>query len=118
MRPRDKAESNDKREVLFAAADWRCVVCGRPLREGIPMLAHRVIASKYNVKTYGTAMIHHSMNLVPVESLRCNDMCILNFQPASDLLGKIQLIIAGLDIGPDLVEHYRELREELMGRQR
>jgi hypothetical protein len=116
MRPRDKAEANDKRELLFSAANWTCIVCGRHLREGIGQLAHRIIASKHNLKLHGPATIHHSWNLVPVCSLACNSACIVNFLPARDLLIKIQLSAAGMDTGEFLVDHYRELREEFRQR--
>ena len=34
MTARAKLEANDRREELFAAVGYRCVVCGRPLRQG------------------------------------------------------------------------------------
>jgi hypothetical protein len=115
MNQKSKFDANEKRQMLFEAADWCCCVCGKPLRSGVPQLAHRVIRSKYHVKTYGSAIIDNSLNLVPVCSLNCNSRVIVNFQPARDLLVKIQLINAGMEMGPDLAEHYRELREYFKG---
>ncbi len=112
MRGRDKQEANEQREELFAAAKWKCVVCGKPLRSGTPMLAHRVIRSKHNVAIYGSRIIDHPMNLVPVESLRCNDATIVNFIPAERLLSEIFDVTAGAAPWPDMSEFYDQLSAE------
>ena len=65
-------EDQERRLKIFIAADWRCEVCGNDLRNGTPQLAHRIIKSKHNLKKYGPQVIHHRLNLVPVESLKCN----------------------------------------------
>lgn len=113
MRGRDKEDANDKREELFGAATWHCVVCGGPLNaHGTAQLGHRVIKSRHNLATYGTKIINHPLNLVPVCGLRCNSRVILNFQPAEQLLSRIFDIVAGVEPEPDMHEHYAALRDE------
>lgn len=80
MTARDKLEANDRREELFAAALWRCEVCGRPLRAGVPQLAHRITKSKANLRRYGARVIHHPRNLAPV---------LISGRPAEEMAAEI-----------------------------
>jgi hypothetical protein len=112
MRGRDKATANDKRDELFAAAEWKCCVCGRLLGEEVPQLAHRIPKTAANLRSYGTEVINHELNLVPVEKLSCNSRSILNFGPAEILLKRIKRVVSGEDPSPDMTEEYRLLREE------
>lgn len=111
MTARDKIEANERREEQFAAADWRCVVCGGPLRAGVPQLGHRVINSKHNRATIPEEVLHHPLATLPVCSLSCNSGCILHGQEAHDLISRIERIISGEE-SFDLREEYGNLREE------
>ena len=94
MTSRDKLEANDRREELFAQAGYRCEVCGRPLRRlGTAQLAHRICASKANLRKYGPRIIHHNRNLAPVCSLRCNSSVLINGKPAEALAEEIRQLL-------------------------
>lgn len=108
MNAKAKLDANEKREDLFRLADYRCVVCGKYLREGVPQLAHRVINSKHNRQELPEDVLHHPYNLIPVESLTCNSRAILRYRAADELLDKIRA-----EPDPeDLADYYSNLREE------
>ena len=82
MNARAKLEATDRREELFAAAGYRCVVCGRPLRRaGTAQLAHRVPKTVANLRRYGARIIHHPRNLAPVCDLTCNAAVLIGNNP-------------------------------------
>jgi len=113
MRDRDKADANDKREFLFAAADWRSVVSGEPLRSGTPQLAHRVAKTRNRLDKYGEKVLNHALNLVPVRNLEENDRCNIGNRPveANALLQRIIRVVTGVAPEPNMREEYAELRE-------
>ncbi len=53
---------------------WRC---DKPFAQW----AHRIPQTKKNLKTYGTAVIHHPKNLVPVCGLECNSAASISNHP-------------------------------------
>lgn len=114
MTNRDKMRANEQREWLFECAQWCSVVSGRPLREGVPQLAHRVARTKAAIAKWGTEVIDHPLNLVPVCNLRENDRCNIGNQPipARDLLARIVRITTGRESMPNLADYYAELRAE------
>ena len=69
----------ERRIKMFMAADWTCKVCGKPLQEGTPQLAHRIRQSKQNLKKYGEEIMHHNFNLVATCSLKCNGRVDITF---------------------------------------
>lgn len=114
MTQKAKFEANEKREELFEAADWLSVVSGQSLRSGVPMLAHRVARTKSALKTWGSEVIDHPLNLVPVRDLKENDRCNIGNRPAEAfaLLNRISLVVSGREHEPDMREEYMVLREE------
>lgn len=88
----DRLRADEAREAIFARDDWLCVVCGRPLRSGIPQLAHRIPQRKIYLKRYGAEIIHHPDNLASVESLGCNAKVDIGGRPleVAALAEKIQ----------------------------
>jgi hypothetical protein len=106
-----KIEANDRREEQFAAAEWKCCVCGGWLREGVPQLAHRVLNSKHNRATIDEAVLHSTLNTIPVCSLDCNGLLILHGPEADALLARIERVISGEE-SVDLRAYYSELREQ------
>jgi len=114
MRDRDKATANDKREALFAAADWCSVVSGEPLRSGVPQLAHRVAKTKSRLDKYGPTVLNHALNLVPVRNLEENDRCNIGNRPveANALLQRIIRVVTGVEPEPNMRQEYTALREE------
>jgi hypothetical protein len=91
MTERQKLEANEKRDAIFCRCGWVCEVCGRPLREGVPQLAHRISKSKMNISMYGQDVIHHEFNLAPVCSLLCNSSVLLDrkLEQKENLLDRI-----------------------------
>lgn len=114
MTSRSKFAANDKREALFAAADWRSVVSGEPLGSGVPQLAHRVAKTKSRLDKYGSTVLNHVLNLVPVRDLEENDRCNIGNRPveANALLQRIIRVVTGVEPEPNMREEYRALREE------
>lgn len=114
MRAKEKFEATEFRDSLFTIAGWRCVVCGGPLREGVPQLAHRVARTKSRLDKYGTAVMDHALNLVPVCCLKHNDRVNIGNQTlvAHALLDRIIRITTGRESYPSLADYYAELREE------
>lgn len=84
MTERAKLEAQEGRLALFAACGWLCQVCGRPLREGVPQLAHRIPKRKDRIAKYGPEVIHHRLNLVPVCGLKCNGKVDLSNRPLEE----------------------------------
>jgi len=111
-----KFRANERRDELFAAADWLSVVSGEPLRSGIPQLAHRVARTRNNLAKFGTEVIDHNLNLVPVRDLKENDRCNIGNRPleANELLQRIIRINTGRESMPSLREYYEGLRREFM----
>jgi len=111
-----KFRANERRDELFAAADWRSVVSGEPLRSGVPQLAHRVARTRNHLDKYGTEVIDHDLNLVPVRNLTENDRCNIGNRPveANELLQRIIRINTGREAMPSLREYYASLRREFM----
>lgn len=118
MTGRQKLAAEEQRQELFAAAGWCSVVSGEPLRSGVPMLAHRVAKTVAALRTWGSEVINHPLNLVPVRDLRENDLCNIGNQKlkAKALLERIVRIHTGRESMPDLREHFEELRAEFRER--
>jgi len=94
----EKLEANDRREEIFARDNWTCRICGKPLRAGIPQLAHRIAATQANIKKYGREIIYHSLNMWSTCSLDCNSHCNIGNRPVErELL--IDEILAAIDRG-------------------
>lgn len=118
MNSRTKFAANEQRDALFEAAGWQSVVSGRWLREGIPQLAHRVARTKSALERWGSSVIDHPLNLVPVLDLRENDFCNLANRRAEAhaLCERIVRITTGRESEPDMVAEYRKMREEFAER--
>lgn len=107
-----KLQANEQRQALFDAAYGRCVHCGGFLAQGHAQLAHRVIASKHNLRVHGSRVIDHPLNLVPVDNSGvCNVAFVLNFKAAENHLARIYRVLASEE-EYDIFEEYRLLRAE------
>jgi hypothetical protein len=85
----------ETRAAVFARAGYICEVCGKPLTQGQPQIAHRIHKGIYSENRimndiwyeYGKnvgrkfcqAMLGHELNLKAVCSAKCNDKCNLAF---------------------------------------
>ena len=78
---RAKFAANEMREEIFAAAGYRCEVCGGWLRYGQPQAAHRIAATKANLKKYGAEVIHNRLNLAATCSSACNASVLIQHKP-------------------------------------
>jgi 5-methylcytosine-specific restriction endonuclease McrA len=80
---RDKLEAEDQRQAIFERDEYRCHHCGLSiLAHGTPQLAHRIPATKANLKKYGPAVIHHPKNLLSCCSTGiCNDSALIGNNP-------------------------------------
>ena len=119
MTGRQKLAAEEQRQELFAAATWRCVVCGDPLAvHGTAQLAHRVPKTQAFLRTWGPEVIHSALNLVPVCSLACNSSVSLGIVGSAGkaLLERIVRIQTGRESMPDMREFYQELRAEFRER--
>lgn len=72
---RKRFEIGESKEYIFRRDCYCCQICGGSIYdEGAhPQLAHKVPATIANLKKYGKHIIHHPLNLVLVDCLRCND---------------------------------------------
>lgn len=115
MTEKQRFEANEQRDKLFAAAEWRSVVSGEPLRSGVPMLAHRVAKTVAALRIWGPEVINHPLNLVPVRDLKENDLCNIGNQKvkANALLERIVRIQTGRESMPDLGDYYRAVGQEV-----
>jgi 5-methylcytosine-specific restriction endonuclease McrA len=73
MTERERFDYQENRIRLMVERGCKCEVCGKPLHLGNLQLAHRIPATKGYLKMYGKEVIHHTLNLATVCSLRCND---------------------------------------------
>ena len=72
-----KLEANERKQIIIDKRGCRCEVCGK---EYVKLeLAHRIPATKHNLKTYGMEIIHNSLNLVLTCPGNCNDSVLMNF---------------------------------------
>ena len=117
MNNRQKADAEEMRQDLFGAATWHCVVCGGPLAvHGSAQLAHRVPKHKGLLQKWGSDVINHAINLIPVCSLKCNDRVSLGTvrNEAKALLERIVRINTGRESMPNMTEYYRSVGKEFM----
>ena len=71
-------EIGELKELVFNRDHWTCQYCGKPLRSGVPQLAHLIPQRKGNLKKYGKAIIHHPLNFLSACSLDCNNRMQVN----------------------------------------
>ncbi len=90
MTEREKFQIAEMKEFVFTRDSWQCQTCGRSIYHyGTPQMAHRIAATESNIRKYGKEVIHHSRNLKPVCSLRCNDAQNIGFDTeAADSLAR------------------------------
>jgi len=78
MNERQKLEAEDRKIEILSAYNYSCVRCGRPAI----FLAHRIAKTSTNIKKYGSSMINHEKNMLPVcANQRCNDNCNIGGRP-------------------------------------
>jgi len=66
------------KERIFNRDHWTCKHCGKPLRAGVPQLAHLIPQRKNNLKKWGKKIIHHPDNFLSACSLECNNALQVN----------------------------------------
>lgn len=116
MNARAKLDAEERRQELFAAVDWRCVVCGRSLYSGVPQLAHVLGKGKSMLAKYGPEIVHHPLAVVPVERVEpCNSAVLIGdeTEPGRALIARIRRILAGEESMPNLIDYYREVGKEV-----
>lgn len=67
----------DVRETVYARAGGKCEICGESVGYLSFQLAHRIPATKNNLKKYGKRAIHHPINLMCTCCLKCNDAALV-----------------------------------------
>lgn len=98
MSERISFEISESKERVFHRAGWRCEVCGRPILDlGTPQLGHRIAQSKMNLKKYGDAIIHHSLNMAATCSLKCN--AAVSIRSPGDVEPLVDRILEAIDSG-------------------
>jgi len=85
MNALQKLDAEELRIKIFTDAKGMCAVCGWPLNQGVPQLAHRIANTKANIKKYGDEIINHRLNLVATCSLYCNSRCNIGNNPVKSL---------------------------------
>lgn len=70
---KQKHDANELRLKIFARDKYICKNCGEPISSGIPQLAHRIRATKGNIRKYGKPVIYHPDNMLSVCSVDCNN---------------------------------------------
>lgn len=78
MTERERLEIAETKIRKCQEQQFKCGVCGKPITPYSCQLAHRVPKTKFNLKEYGKAIMHHDLNLVAVCSLRCNSSVLLD----------------------------------------
>lgn len=89
MNERQKFEAEEKKIEILSAYNYSCVRCGRPAL----FLAHRIAKSDTNIKKYGSSIINHEKNMLPVcANQRCNDASNIGGRPVEveELVKEIQ----------------------------
>jgi len=94
MTERERFEYQENRIRLMIDRGCKCEVCGKPLTSSSLQLAHRIPKTKGYLKKYGKEVIHHTLNLATVCSLKCNDAVLLDPKThpieAQELIRKIK----------------------------
>ena len=119
MNARQKADAEEQRLELFRAVNWTCPVCGEPLaKQGTAQLAHRVPRRESMLMKWGSGVINSPLNMVPVDSLKCNALVSLGTvgNDYMALLERIVRIQTGREAMPDMAEFYSDLRAEFAER--
>lgn len=94
MTLKERLEMLELKLRLLTKNNYRCEVCRQPISLDNSQLAHRIPMTKYNLKTYGKAVIHHEKNFAIVCGLQCNSAVLLNIAThpveAEELLNEIR----------------------------
>lgn len=78
MNELEKFEAEGKKIAILSAYNYVCVRCGRRAFS----LAYRIPQSQMNLKKYGSDIIHHPFNMLPVcNSSKCNDAVSISNHP-------------------------------------
>ena len=96
MTDREKIE----RVARYNVAGGLCEVCGKPLAEGQPQIAHCIADTKANNAKYGSFFVQHRLNYRAVCSLKCNDKCNIGYNK-----GKVLALLA--DIVMYEIKHFQ-----------
>lgn len=79
-------ETQEKqRAIAMATSGGVCQVCGLPLIQGKPQMAHRIADTKANRAKWGNWVIDHYLNVAMTCSLKCNDACNIGNNPGACL---------------------------------
>lgn len=116
MNAREKMNAEEQRLELFRAVNWTCPVCGEPLaKQGTAQLGHRVPRRESMLMKWGSGVINNPLNMVPVDSLKCNALVSLGTvgNDSRALLERIVRIQTGRESMPDLGDYYRAVGQEV-----
>jgi len=88
-----KIEADEAKQQRIQDSNYTCEVCNKRFGSSQLQLAHKVAATKYNIKEYGrTVMYHKDMMVLTCD--KCNDSVLINRAAnpieAMELIRKIQ----------------------------
>ena len=74
---RESFEASETKQKMLSSYPECCVCHDSPSTQ----VAHRISQGKRSRHTYGTSILHHKWNLVPVCGLKCNSAVVIDNKP-------------------------------------
>jgi 5-methylcytosine-specific restriction endonuclease McrA len=85
----EKIEADEAKQQRIQDNNYCCEVCGKRFGASSLQLAHKISASKFNIKEFGRdVMYHHDMMVLTCD--KCNDTVLIN--RASNPIEAMELI--------------------------
>ena len=82
MTERERLDMQEQRYAIFERDNFTCRICGKSIYvNGCPQLAHLISQGPTNLKKYGSAIIHHPLNMWSTCSLECNTKANISNKP-------------------------------------
>jgi hypothetical protein len=75
----------EERKIRYAISGGICEVCGKPIYDQQPQIAHCIADTKANNAKYGWFFVQHHLNYKAVCSLACNQSCNIGQNPGKVL---------------------------------
>lgn len=87
MTEREKEE----RIARYNLSGMICEVCGKPILDNQPQIAHCIADTKVNNAKYGSFFVQHRLNYRAVCSLSCNQSCNIGMNK-----GKVLMLLSDI----------------------